>query len=373
MKTLGRLITAVLAAVLTSICTANTCTPPPQGLVHWWPGENSGADIVGSVNGTRFFGATFSSGNVGQSFSFDGVDDYMHAGMLGNIGLSESSPLSIAAWINALELSRADMPQVIASNYMGERGGTDSYSMYLAVYDNALQFAINRRQIAGDSVSVPFAAGWHFVVATYDGSNLKLYVDGVLTGSATRSFSGSSSNTRGWNIGDYSPETNASHASYGYRNGAFNGQIDELQLFDVALNDTQVTDLYTAGSAGVCMPPVPSLDIDGSVTASRYTALTDGVLVMRYLFGLRGAALVNGATGDTASRDADAIHAYLDGMLWALDVDDNGLFEGATDGLLVVRYLLGFRGTALTADALGPFAGRTSATAIETYLQSLTL
>ena len=38
---------------------------------------------------------------------------------------------------------------------------------------------------------------------------------------------------------------------------------------------------------------------------------TDGLLVLRYLLGMRGATLVNGALGPCPSRDTVAIEAYL--------------------------------------------------------------
>jgi hypothetical protein len=50
------------------------------------------------------------------------------------------------------------------------------------------------------------------------------------------------------------------------------------------------------------------------------------------------------------------------------DVDSNGVIDAMTDGLLLVRYTLNVRGAALIAGALGPCAGRNTATAIETYL-----
>lgn len=55
-------------------------------------------------------------------------------------------------------------------------------------------------------------------------------------------------------------------------------------------------------------PPYAVLDIDGN---GQVDALTDGVLTLRYLLGLRGDALVAGATGACASRDTAAIEAYL--------------------------------------------------------------
>jgi len=56
-----------------------------------------------------------------------------------------------------------------------------------------------------------------------------------------------------------------------------------------------------------------------------------------------------------------------------VDVDGNGTAQALTDGLLIVRYLLGLRGNALIAGATGaPGATRTTSTAIESYLQSIT-
>ena len=54
-----------------------------------------------------------------------------------------------------------------------------------------------------------------------------------------------------------------------------------------------------------------------------------------------------------------------------LDVDGNGAVDAATDGVLLLRYLLGLRGDALTANAVGAAARRTLANDIETYLSAL--
>jgi len=51
-----------------------------------------------------------------------------------------------------------------------------------------------------------------------------------------------------------------------------------------------------------------------------------------------------------------------------LDVDADGRVAGTTDGLLVLRYMLGIRGNALTANALGSGAARSAAADIEAYL-----
>ena len=120
---------------------------------------------------------------------------------------------------------------------------------------------------------------------------------------------------------------------------------------------------YKQGVAGLyrtvlpVSPPNPQsyavLDIDrnGSVDA-----LTDGLIVLRYLFGLRGPSMTANALAANATRmDVQAIETYLDGVAVQLDVDANGQTNALTDGLMITRYLLGLRGAALLAGAsVGP-------------------
>lgn len=119
--------------------------------------------------------------------------------------------------------------------------------------------------------------------------------------------------------------------------------------------------------------PVYTLDVDGSVSGSKYNALTDGLLYIRYLFGLTGSSLTNNALGSTATRlDGTAIKNYLDAFGLAGDIDGNGRVDAATDGLLVLRYLFGLRGAVLIAGvAIDPLGTRKSAPEIEAYLQTL--
>ena len=55
----------------------------------------------------------------------------------------------------------------------------------------------------------------------------------------------------------------------------------------------------------------------------------------------------------------------------ALDIDGNGAVDALTDGLLLIRWQLGLRGAALIAGAVGPDATRATAASIEAYLTTL--
>ena len=111
-----------------------------------------------------------------------------------------------------------------------------------------------------------------------------------------------------------------------------------------------------------------SFDIDESQAAQ---PLTDGLLVIRHLFGFSGSALTAGAVAGLAGRaTSEDITAYLRGADAELDIDGNGKSEPLTDGLLLIRYLFGFSGDALIAGAIGSGAARDTAAAVEAYIKA---
>ena len=127
----------------------------------------------------------------------------------------------------------------------------------------------------------------------------------------------------------------------------------------------------TAASATFAAAPVGAavLDIDADTT---YDALTDGLLVLRYLFERTGDALIHNAIAADAARDTDtAILAYLDDIKPLLDVDGDGRADALTDGLLILRYLFSINGDSLIANAVGQGAIRDTASAIATQIESL--
>ena len=109
------------------------------------------------------------------------------------------------------------------------------------------------------------------------------------------------------------------------------------------------------------------LDVDGN---NAYDPNADGLLILRYLFGFSGPSLVAGATGPLATRDLTQIGDYLLFLRPLLDVDGNGKLDPLTDGVMVVRYLDGLRGSALTNGAIGAGATRGDAQ-IEAHIKSL--
>ena len=115
--------------------------------------------------------------------------------------------------------------------------------------------------------------------------------------------------------------------------------------------------------------PSGSLDIDGN---GQYDALTDGLLLLRGMFGLDGSALV---TGTVASDAAFTVSVDIESRIATLgdlaDIDGNGEIDALTDGLLTLRYLFGLEGDTLIAGVVASDATRTTAVDIEDHLKTL--
>jgi len=110
-----------------------------------------------------------------------------------------------------------------------------------------------------------------------------------------------------------------------------------------------------------------SFDVDENLEAQ---PLTDGLLVIRHLFGFSGDSLTSGAVSGEAGRDSsEAIAGYLTDADSQLDIDGDGESKPLTDGLLLIRYLFGFSGDSLVSGAIGSGAERNTAEEVEAYIK----
>ena len=109
---------------------------------------------------------------------------------------------------------------------------------------------------------------------------------------------------------------------------------------------------------------LPSWDIDDN---GQTDALTDGLLVLRYLFGFRGQTLTTGAIASDAQNNSDAMIEQQLSQLSIADIDGDGNVDALTDGLLLLRYLFGFRGDTLINGAMSSEATRNT-TEVEDHI-----
>jgi hypothetical protein len=113
---------------------ASPCVTPPAGLVSWWRAEGDGTDFVGNNDGVLQGGLTFAAGEVGQAFSFNGVDGNVQVPASATLDVGQGAGLTIEAWINpvntatepiadwSLEISVVPEPGVLSLWVLGWAG-----------------------------------------------------------------------------------------------------------------------------------------------------------------------------------------------------------------------------------------------------------
>ena len=105
------------------------------------------------------------------------------------------------------------------------------------------------------------------------------------------------------------------------------------------------------------------LDLDGNVDA-----LTDGLLMLRYTFGLRGNSLTTSAISTESNLSSSEVESRVETILTIADIDGNGDVDALTDGLILLRYLFNLRNDSLVSGAVSQNAIRSSSIAVSQYL-----
>jgi hypothetical protein len=258
-------VQSIYGAGSEGICKPASCITPPAGLVSWWPGEGNANDIWDGNPGTLLNGATFTAGKVGQAFSFDGVDDQVQIPDATNLAPAQ---LTVGFWMRSNVDLNSNTPASVYLIPVGKlNSGIDVYRN-VEGYDfnyypksGFFAFGISRSdgfRAYASKGEITFSAGaWHHIAGTYDQSNIKLYIDGVLAGTTPASFQ----------IDYHSAPLliggGVKHLLFSSVDQYFNGSIDEVEIYNRALSAEEIAGIYNAGSAGNCKPVCTDADGDG--------------------------------------------------------------------------------------------------------------
>jgi len=155
-----------------------------------------------------------------------GTDDYLDAGDVLDLNATISNPtasFTISAWIK-----RENTAASIVSKR--DNGFTTGYNFGINGAGN-LQMSWNGgSEIINSSVPIPISK-WHHVAVVYDGTNAKLYIDGVEDITQTKALAVPVGNSESFLI---AAADGANTTSF------FNGNIDEVRVWDVALTASQL-------------------------------------------------------------------------------------------------------------------------------------
>lgn len=238
------------------IVTFDGCIDPPSGTSAWWRAEGNGDDSIGTNHGTAENGLGFAAGRVGQAFILDGDDDFL---------LVEDSPdlrpanFTISAWV---KMDSGETSGILIGKHASVVGGYTSYVLW--VVGGALR---GRTMMDGGIYdvysSVPLTPGeWTHLALTNDGQYLRIYVNGVQSGSTP--VAGTI---------DYAAEplTIGNYDRNPVSGNGFGGLIDEVVLFNRALSATEIQAIHAAGSQGLCFSGGATLTVtkvgSGTVTS----------------------------------------------------------------------------------------------------------
>ena len=153
----------------------------------------------------------------------------------------------------------------------------------------------------------------------------------------------------------------------------------KVKFSDSVTADSTINIKFTSSStqSGYGFSSVPiktsvnlnSLDIDGNGNPD---ALSDGLLILRSLFGLTDGALIqNVVATDATFTSASEIQSRINNLGEFLDIDGNEAVDPLSDGLLILRYMFGIRGADLINGVIAPDATRTTADQVEAYLAKM--
>jgi hypothetical protein len=190
---------------------------------------------------TNFTGTATSSFSNTQSIQLDGIDDRVEINRTLGSGFSE---LSISTWVKyANNVATSNQYHPIVAKIGPTFGNSFSLqNMRSGASSNGgeLLFGVHtpNGNFTAFSGVVPSQNVWYNVVGTYDGSNVKIYIDGVLK--ATTGASGNiNSNTELLMLGD---------AGYGGFSQFLNGYLDEVSIYNRGLTQSEVTSIYNSGT-----------------------------------------------------------------------------------------------------------------------------
>ncbi|MDQ4121541.1 MAG: CSLREA domain-containing protein [Acidobacteriota bacterium] len=233
-KEFGFLLLTVLCGIILAAPTsilAQTCTPPPSGMVAWFPGDGNANDIQGNNNGTINGGVTFTAGKVAQAFTFDGTGDVTYS------TINAGSAYTLDFWMRP---TLSGVNQHIISNF----ANSTNFGSLRFVNDHVEYLQGGAFQVVSAAGSVPLNAYTH-IALTYDGSVNRLYTNGSLAA------------TSGVHTETFNNQLSLGFAIINnYNESRFSGQIDEVEIFSRALSQTEIQAIVTADSAGKCKPPV---------------------------------------------------------------------------------------------------------------------
>ncbi|MCX8166875.1 MAG: LamG domain-containing protein [Candidatus Micrarchaeota archaeon] len=232
-------------------------------LIAYWPFDSYNSTHVRDISRYNNHG-TFAgnnnqsnvSGRFGIGWFFDGNDDRIV--VPNSNSLNPTQQISIVAWFNATQWG--------TNRRILQKGYSDNQYRLTAETGNFKWHITGITEIA---VSLPTTNQWHHVVGTYNGSEQRLYINGILnfTRSATIQLPVTTDHLE---IGS-KPNTLVS-------GDRFNGTLDEIMIFARALSPSEITAMYNNNQSTLITTLNHTLNYSMNYTFRVYARNAQGAL-----------------------------------------------------------------------------------------------
>ncbi|MDQ3540355.1 MAG: LamG domain-containing protein [Chloroflexota bacterium] len=229
-----------------------------SGLVSYWRlGEASGTTAAdeggryaGTNNGATVGAISLLPSSTDTAYSFDGVNDYVGTATNAAFAFSNTSPFSFECWYQ---------PPTVPGTLDELIIGTEAANIYAKSgkigFDRYNGTTVNT---APGTTLVTINTTYHFV-ATYDGTTMRFYLNGVLEGSVASSIS-LQNVSRAFGIGAYLSSTAPAYFA--------DSITDEVAVYNLELSQATITDHYSKGTtAGTVAHPLTG-SIAGTATVA---------------------------------------------------------------------------------------------------------
>ncbi|OHA15606.1 MAG: hypothetical protein A3H57_03180 [Candidatus Taylorbacteria bacterium RIFCSPLOWO2_02_FULL_43_11] len=211
------------------------------GLVGYWTFDEgtglrandfSGKNNYGTLSGTTK--PTWVSGKHGKALSFDGTSGYVDAGNQSSVNLTTAITASV--WIKY----NVDPKTLRYNGIISKQVSTNAYQLQTYSTDGRIEFVIGTGVTAAASISntVLKQGAWYHIVGTFDGSNVRMYVNGIADGTPAPYVGTIPISSNNLVIGK----------NYDGTNKFFNGLIDDVRIYSRALSAAEIYNLYKSGS-----------------------------------------------------------------------------------------------------------------------------
>jgi len=256
---IGRKTKTIIAALLLATSSAFAQVPsyvPTNGLVGWWPFNGNANDESGNGHNGIVYGAQLVPNRnnvINNAYSFDGSSMYITCA---NSNYNLTNALSISGWVKVTGVFSQGEQKIISkgiNNTLGHFNMTYSNGANASVFYGGFNYG-TQNQVLGSIQHLP-NTGWYHIVFVYDGSLLKLYVNNQLEGS--KQYTNSINN-----INDLLIFGKMLQPTPNYPPEYFKGELDEIGIWNRALTQSEVSDLYYS-----CITaPTASITADGPTT-----------------------------------------------------------------------------------------------------------